>query len=275
MSIKLLMYKVVVLSLLLIAHSVIAGQEKAETWLVDFTETLYSTEHALWDEASVNTYVLMLTKIGRPAEVALRNEFTNPNEMISRRAIGLIAAFSTVDGYKLEFGTRSALMDIATASEISPSLRRLASTVLREMGDPLLPGLITIPTFLKAAAIGDLEQVKLLSDLYGYDLYYPSMSRLRVRTTALIEAAANGHVDIVQFLISVMARIPSYLNERNVSGETALYAAAKNGHHDIVVQLLRAGAQDYLHRTADFYTKLDGHQEIKQFLLRSDENPGQ
>lgn len=274
MSIKLLMCKIVVLSLLLMAHSVIAGQEKTETWLVDFTEKLHSTDHTLWDEASVNSYVLMLAKIGKPAEAALRNEFANPNEMISRRAIGLVAAFSTVDGYKLELSTRIALMDIVTASDISPSLRRIASTVLRKMGDPILPGFNTIPAFLKAAADGDLEQVKLLSDLYGFELYYPSFTTTRVRTTALIEAAANGHIDIVQFFINVMARVPAYLNERNVFGETALYAAAKNGHHDIVLLLLRAGAQDYLHRTAEFYSKLEGHHEVKQLLLRSDESPG-
>ena len=57
--------------------------------------------------------------------------------------------------------------------------------------------------------------------------------------TAILDASANGHLDIVEFLLQAKAD-PNIAERRN--GETALYAASASGHANVVDMLLRSGA---------------------------------
>jgi uncharacterized protein len=58
--------------------------------------------------------------------------------------------------------------------------------------------------------------------------------------TALLEAAYNGHTDIVQLLLDRKAN-PHY--RKPWTGETALWAAAYHNRHKVVKMLLDAGAE--------------------------------
>lgn len=60
--------------------------------------------------------------------------------------------------------------------------------------------------------------------------------------TALIDASAAGHIQIVQLLIERGADV----NLANSHGETALHAAKTAGHNDIARILLKAGAKSQI-----------------------------
>merc|ERR1712062_340302 len=85
--------------------------------------------------------------------------------------------------------------------------------------------------------------------------------------TPLIEAAANGHKDIVQILLDNGANIDYQDN----LGRTALMLAAGNGHKDIVQILLDNGAninqQNNYGETALTRAALNGKKDVVQFLL--------
>ncbi|KAI9223898.1 ankyrin repeat-containing domain protein [Blastocladiella britannica] len=58
--------------------------------------------------------------------------------------------------------------------------------------------------------------------------------------TALHMASANGHLDIVQFLLEKLAGV--HVNAANEQGNTPMHWAALNGHVEIVTALIAAGA---------------------------------
>ncbi|OQR99420.1 ankyrin-1-like, partial [Thraustotheca clavata] len=89
-----------------------------------------------------------------------------------------------------------------------------------------------------AARHGQVELVNLL--LHCNDVQVNKESR--DRSTPLHEAARNGHLDVMQALVSAGAE----LNAKNKDGWTPLHEAARNGHLDIVKSLLAAGANPQL-----------------------------
>ena len=92
-----------------------------------------------------------------------------------------------------------------------------------------------------SARNGMLEDVKRLIK-YGVDVNVPDATK----RTALIEASANGHIQVAAALIDAFANVNAAMHggaPDAVSGRTALVEASANGHREIVAMLLEAGAQ--------------------------------
>ncbi|GMU52170.1 MAG: hypothetical protein AMXMBFR33_13160 [Candidatus Xenobia bacterium] len=114
--------------------------------------------------------------------------------------------------------------------------------------------------FLEAAEAGDLQ----------------TMSRIHVRVdcrddegeTALMEAAEEGHLEVVRWLLEQGARP----NLHDDEGETALIEAAEEGRRDVVALLLDWGAFINAHnhrgRTALMEAVTEGHTEVVALLLQ-------
>lgn len=92
--------------------------------------------------------------------------------------------------------------------------------------------------------------------------------------TLLHMAAANGHYDIVEYLIN--DRVPQemvgiYINQKNTEGNTALHWAALNGHLKVVQFLYSHGAdgkiQNEAGHTPFYYAEVFQHQEVASFIL--------
>ncbi|XP_073263200.1 uncharacterized protein [Populus alba] len=92
----------------------------------------------------------------------------------------------------------------------------------------------TADALLEAARYDDIEDIASLASS-GASL--DSKDSLG-RTAALHMAAANGHLDIVEYLISQGVDLNSANKEKN----TALHWACLNGHIEVVKNLILAGS---------------------------------
>jgi len=90
--------------------------------------------------------------------------------------------------------------------------------------------------------------------------------------TALYKAASNGHEKMVEFLLSIGARV----DERNKKGETPLHGAVEKSHDKMVRILLQAGAdvnaQDNKGRTALMKAANKAYEFIATILLEAGAN---
>jgi len=114
-----------------------------------------------------------------------------------------------------------------------------------------------------AAFIGDLEKVK------GFlDKDVNVNEKKPVRVTALHAAAAGGHKNVAEFLISNGADIYIRTND----GQTALHWAASRGYKDVVELLISKGAdvhaKDKRGRTPLSLAVQRGHTEIVELLRK-------
>jgi ankyrin repeat protein len=86
--------------------------------------------------------------------------------------------------------------------------------------------------------------------------------------TALLRAAASGHLDVVAALLQADADV----NNRDVTGSTALLWAAKQGHLNVVKALLQArsdvNAQDAVGGTPICWAAGNGHAGVVQSLVQ-------
>ena len=91
-------------------------------------------------------------------------------------------------------------------------------------------------------------------------------------STALITSAANGHLELVKWLIEAGASLTS----RDAGKQTALLLAASRGHLEVVKYLIQAGASltdvDSSNRTALARAAIDGHVTIMEALLDAGAN---
>ena len=105
---------------------------------------------------------------------------------------------------------------------------------------------------LKASAAGDLPAFRssflILRSQFVSSLEDVLWSLDGDDSTCLHLSAGNGHVDVVQHILSIAsqeqtdaASLP-WLDHRNSNGHTAILLALANGHEDIVSALLTAGA---------------------------------
>jgi ankyrin repeat protein len=109
-----------------------------------------------------------------------------------------------------------------------------------------------------AARRGDLKQIKTLSAIGAHI------------SQGLHEAAANGHADVVRFILEKVTDP----KRRTRFAQTALYPAATNGHVDVVRLLLKyeidvnrcpyRGTETALHQAA-----LKGHPDVIKILLEN------
>uniref|UniRef100_A0A8C5R000 Uncharacterized protein n=1 Tax=Leptobrachium leishanense TaxID=445787 RepID=A0A8C5R000_9ANUR len=87
--------------------------------------------------------------------------------------------------------------------------------------------------------------------------------------TLLHVAAANGHVPVIEFLITKGAKIDA----KDVKKRTPLHRAAENGHLEAVRVLLKAGANMYCldsdNQTPVHLAAQNNHQELAQLLLKN------
>ncbi|XP_018026394.1 ankyrin repeat domain-containing protein 17 isoform X3 [Hyalella azteca] len=118
----------------------------------------------------------------------------------------------------------------------------------------------TQETALTLACCGGFKEVAQILVSQGADLELGA-------STPLIEAAQEGHRDLVEFLLSKRANV----NAQTSTGDTALTYACENGHTSVVDVLLRAGA-DLEHQSEGGRTPLmkacrAGHLCTVQFLL--------
>ena len=95
--------------------------------------------------------------------------------------------------------------------------------------------------FLDAARYGELEDLQII---YGHDrlrelIDFRGLVDPDSHTTPLMFAAANGHLDCMQFLAEIVG---VEINNKNGSGNTALHWAALNGHVECVHYLIARGA---------------------------------
>ena len=121
--------------------------------------------------------------------------------------------------------------------------------------------------FIKAAGQGDLPLINICFD-NGIALDINNDHNARGRN-ALMEAAYNGHIEIVKLLIVKDANV----NSKTISGETALMFASISGHLIIVEFLLNQGAdvnaKDIWDETALLCSTAMGHIEVVECLLNS------
>jgi ankyrin repeat protein len=130
------------------------------------------------------------------------------------------------------------------------SLLALVSTVLT--------GCTSIHT---AARQGNLKEVR-RQLAWGVNV---NKSHLFTRDTPLIEAAANGHMEVVKLLIENGADV-------NLKGEAwygPLHAAAAKGHLEVVKILLENGADvNIFHHNKPLHNAaMNGHIEVARILL--------
>lgn len=102
-------------------------------------------------------------------------------------------------------------------------------------------------TLFLAARYGNLETIQMLH-LSPLDLFQQDEEG----NTALHMASANGHLDIVQFLLFQCPKMNgrNYLAIQNQHGNTPLHWAAANGHKEIVCELVKGGADLHIKNNA-------------------------
>ncbi|KAG0239634.1 hypothetical protein BGX31_002607 [Mortierella sp. GBA43] len=108
---------------------------------------------------------------------------------------------------------------------------------------------------IASARYGELEEIQDLVKTSGLDKVRSLLShRGEYGKTPLHMAAANNHVDIVEYLITI---IPSEaINIQNDEGNTALHWAATNGHEEIVKLLITKGNANYKLKNSAGHTAL-------------------
>ncbi|KAJ3124526.1 hypothetical protein HK098_001074 [Nowakowskiella sp. JEL0407] len=135
--------------------------------------------------------------------------------------------------------------------------------------------------FVLCARYGELEEMKELINNYLQSIGETSPSNATLRdlftrkdsdlNTALHMAAANGHVDILKYLIPYLT--PGDIGIGNQEGSTALHWAAVNGQVKAVEMLLAAGAdatqKNNSGRSAVTVGEQQGQLEAVQLLLKS------
>lgn len=107
----------------------------------------------------------------------------------------------------------------------------------------VIPRDFDLEELLACARFGELDELKAL--IAGHPsppaaLLGLASPELHGNSTALHMAAANGHADVVAFLLGHIDR--DAVNRRNEGGNTALHWASLNGHISAVELLLKAGA---------------------------------
>ncbi|KAF9205759.1 hypothetical protein BGZ49_003560, partial [Haplosporangium sp. Z 27] len=97
---------------------------------------------------------------------------------------------------------------------------------------------------IECARYGELEEIQAVVESSGPEKAKVLLSHQgEYGKTPLHMASANGHLDVVEYLISVIS--PEAVNIQNEQGNTALHWAATNGHAKVVEALISKGKANY------------------------------
>ncbi len=126
---------------------------------------------------------------------------------------------------------------------------------------------MSLPPLHVAAEKGDVSEIRRLLQR-GTDVNERGGPPFRL--TALMCAAANGHLDAARLLLEKGAGVDL---KEEFGGQTALHFAAWKGHVEVAKELLRAGASVDLKKntgwTALHSAAVDGQVEVAKELLRA------
>ncbi|AET37902.1 Yar1p Ecym_2150 [Eremothecium cymbalariae DBVPG len=125
------------------------------------------------------------------------------------------------------------------------------------------------------ARAGDLEGLKEIFTQVIHPKLLVSCRDPTTKSTPLHMAAANGHLDVVKYLLSLVQ--PSYqaewVNMQNETGNTALHWASLNGNLDIVKLLCEEyKANPFIRNNFDhdaiFEAEKSGKEEVETYYLQ-------
>lgn len=124
------------------------------------------------------------------------------------------------------------------------------------------------------ARFGDLES---LTEIFTNEVEPSVLTTIKDEeslTTPFHMAAANGHLDVLKYLLSLIPDVEErkkIINSENDSGNTALHWAAYNGHVEIVKLLCENGADPFIRNKYNhdsFYEASNNDQEkVDDYLL--------
>lgn len=124
------------------------------------------------------------------------------------------------------------------------------------------------------ARFGDLES---LTEIFTNEVEPNVLTTIKDEeslTTPFHMAAANGHLDVLKYLLSLIPDVEErkkIINSENDSGNTALHWAAYNGHVEIVKLLCENGADPFIRNKYNhdsFYEASNNDQEkVDDYLL--------
>lgn len=152
------------------------------------------------------------------------------------------------------------------------------------------------------ARSGDLETLSAIFDQEVDPKIIPHIKDPETGSTMLHMASANGHLEVVQFLLKQLAdpetkqseedkqntKTSSYINAANSTGNTALHWAAFNGHLEVVKCLCDHGADPFIknqyghdvfyeagqneqEKTEDYLLETYGEELDEEFDLREEQ----
>ncbi|CAN6624508.1 ankyrin repeat-containing protein Yar1p [Trichomonascus vanleenenianus] len=134
-----------------------------------------------------------------------------------------------------------------------------------------------IDDVLMDARAGELDSLKSFFEAQNKaeiaDLLTKTLRAEYSEATLLHMAAANGHLEVVKYILELVGDSASKLVDiQNDSGNTALHWAALNGHLDVVKALCDAGAQPFITNLAKhdvFYeAEVNDQEAVIDYLLQ-------
>ncbi|KAF9353846.1 hypothetical protein BGX26_008401 [Mortierella sp. AD094] len=108
---------------------------------------------------------------------------------------------------------------------------------------------------IECARYGELEEIQAVVESSGPEKAKVLLSHQgEYGKTPLHMASANGHLDVVEYLITIIS--PEAINTQNEQGNTALHWAATNGHAKVVETLISKGKANYKLKNAAGHTAM-------------------
>ncbi|KAF9167664.1 hypothetical protein DFQ26_003628 [Actinomortierella ambigua] len=107
---------------------------------------------------------------------------------------------------------------------------------------------------IECARYGELEEIQAVVQADGEKAKKLLSRQGEYGKTPLHMAAANGHLDMVNYLLEIIT--PGAVNTQNEQGNTALHWAATNGHAKVVEVLVTKGKANYKIKNAAGHTAM-------------------
>ncbi|RHZ81081.1 hypothetical protein Glove_123g42 [Diversispora epigaea] len=133
-----------------------------------------------------------------------------------------------------------------------------------------------IDDIVESARYGELEELQSIINSNPITLLF---AKDKYGNTPLHMASANGHVEIVEFIIEKFKSLEQrddVINTQNESGNTSLHWSALNGHEKVVKLLVTNGAdikiKNQAGKTAIYEAQQNNHEKIVEFILSNDKS---